>query len=1109
MKILNKILSASVALALATSFIACSSDDDDDSGVHTNYSKGVVSGVVTEYGVDVGASTAVVKGVKGAKVTMGKYTATTDDNGVWTIKGVEPGKYVAYVSKDGYSEAKTATEITVDAKTYEDLKLASSNALKEELLKTIANLGITNPATSGVLSGNLGGTIEEEAGAASTTTTTTTGYSVDPLTLSWFNTNVAEYNYEYAIVADAMSITPLTAGLKGTLKLRSSSVDNVNVTETTAGKDITLYFYDAAKSSLYATAKTNDKGAFEVKTGLPAYAAATALTILADPFVVDGQVYGTTAAKGIEGSPVLLPKQVIDVQTLCFAGKNVEDCVIVTETNVGAKTVSAPISLTTPISFTFDREIVSIDFTIADETLNTTYTVEFSADKKTVTLKPVSKWKGSATVKINKLTTADNYTETALVKDEYTTNFDKTFFATSSTLEDLADKTAPKPVEVLATADIVVEFSKELDYVSALTFGDYKAKDVKVEGNKITLSPKADISGVNKFTATSFTVTVVAKDGSRCTYKKETFAYATFKLLTVEIVEKSAARAITVDANKALKLTYSQEVKEVKDVKLGGKDAVTEVRGNVVYIDFNDSVNTETGLYVSGRVVSKLGEEDDLSTAVTETFQNEVTYKIVSANWGATTDSVNGDLNKIAATELSTTDSIVLTFNKEFAEGSTVTAELYKGDPTGVAVDKASYATEPTVAGNVVTIKPAAALEKNTTYFVAFSVAKDGVTAFTTKRGMEVPEAYSTILDSTTKKYITFKTKAGVTLKKGVNDKTSEAVRDTTNTKKILPTDSIVLEYDGSVEEYGFIATTSAIADQEKTLEEYKATSNYLDSELDATITLDASKTIVTVKANGVLAVEKVYVSRYDEKGKYIDTKAVTVDKTKTTEEALKAPKLPKFVLDEKVKSKIDYNDTTVAFTLKVPKVAEIEYTTLKSVKSKYGTYDAYENARSTVGKLSATEVLRDSDTVKPIASKVKTDMTYGAVKYIASAVIKGIAYVSEPVDVEDKVNPDYTSALPSTLTGTSVTVTDFKTKVNGSAVYTLVANEPVKTVSIQNPTGTNKVKADYEFVASTNNSFDVTISNADNALAGDKIVITMTDLNGNSKETTINIVAD
>ena len=49
MKILNKILSASVALALAASFIACSNEVSGSGSVHTNFSKAAVSGVVTEY----------------------------------------------------------------------------------------------------------------------------------------------------------------------------------------------------------------------------------------------------------------------------------------------------------------------------------------------------------------------------------------------------------------------------------------------------------------------------------------------------------------------------------------------------------------------------------------------------------------------------------------------------------------------------------------------------------------------------------------------------------------------------------------------------------------------------------------------------------------------------------------------------------------------------------------------------------------------------------------------------------------------------------------------------------------------------------------------------
>ncbi len=1133
MKILNKILSASVALALAASFIACSNEVSGGDSVHTNFSKAAVSGVVTEY-VSVDNSNAVVKGLEGARVTMGKYSATTDSNGVWTITGVEPGKYVAYVSKSGYSEAKTSTEITVDAKTYEDLKLASANALKEELLKTIANLGVVNPATGAGLSsaGQLGGTIEGETAVANGTAVETVGqsYTIDKDLLRWFDTNVAAYDYEYAIVADAMVITPLTGILKGTVKLRptNGAKDEINVADKVAGANVKVSVYNSTKSTLYGTATTNNEGKFTVKN-LPAYAVVgTDVKVTLEPFKEGNLVYGTVDAKGMTAA-TLLPNVEIDAQDFCFAAVLEEDCVNVVETNIGNKTQETAVSLNTPITFTFDRAIESIAFKSGTNFVeNENYKVSFSDDKKTVTLTPIpSIWEFTGDVEISSLVTEDGYNQDALVQKKFSVKFVDGPYMVAFNNADVTRIFNTKTIEVNKSEPIVVEFDKEIDYVSAIKLssgagvdGNYKVTDpeIVVDGKKVTINPKKTADGKAEFTETYLELKVVAKDKTSGTAKVSSISYATFKALNYEIVEQSAipttARAVAVTATQALKITFNGAVKEVKNATVAGKPAVAKVDGNVVYILFNDFVNTEAESAVKADVYPVVGDKATVDTDSIK-YQAEATYEIVSANWGGKGKSVNGSKNDSVVTtdKLAVTDSIVLTFNKDFAEGSTVTAELYKKADVANSVTTASYATTATVAGKVVTIKPTVALEKNTEYAVAFSVAKDGVTAFTTKRGVTVAADYTSIKDDLTvdtnvqATYIVFATKADPKLKAGVNDKTTEAAYAAS--KKILPTESVVLEFDDSVAGYNFLVSSAeiSVANKEKTRAEFVATGDYLDNVVNATVSKDATNKVVTVTPAGVLSASKIYIFCYDEKDKFVGTTSVTVDAGKAIKAAIAAEaKLPALVLDTKVKTNIGRNDTTVSFTLDSSAigVSGVNYEAYKSVINKYGLYEDYVKASDTAGSLSETAVLRGEKTVKPVATKVVTDMTYGAVKYVVLASYKGIYYVTPVYTVEDKVAPSYVNALPAVLTGTSVTVAAFKAEVVTSKTYNLKADEPIKAVNVTCPTGANTVNATATLTG--DDTFDLSITGADNAVAGNKITVTITDFNGNQKEVVINI---
>jgi hypothetical protein len=75
---------AGIFFAFAGCQNAADSSSDTASSSGTTGVTGIVSGVVLEKGAG------VVTPVAGAAVSMGGYTATTDNNGVWSISGVTP-----------------------------------------------------------------------------------------------------------------------------------------------------------------------------------------------------------------------------------------------------------------------------------------------------------------------------------------------------------------------------------------------------------------------------------------------------------------------------------------------------------------------------------------------------------------------------------------------------------------------------------------------------------------------------------------------------------------------------------------------------------------------------------------------------------------------------------------------------------------------------------------------------------------------------------------------------------------------------------------------------------------------------------------------------------
>lgn len=1191
MKVLGKVLSTAIAVLLVFSLISCDqlfSGKDTES--HTNYSLGVVSGVVTE-----GNGTAL-KGVQGARVTMGPYSATTNKDGVWSITGVKPGDYTAYISKDGYSEA-SVTGISVDPKKYESLNLKSSIELKKALLETISNLGISQTFSTS--------SDEEDELSLGLGAVVTDNYTIEEDLLSWFDTSVPEYEYEYAIVAAAANIKPLSAGLKGSIKLRTYTTEDGGVADMAAGEGVVIAVYDASKEYLYASAVTDENGVFEIEKGLPAFVSTADLTIVIEPFAVDGYVYRNSDA-ACEKDQDLLPDQIIDVQTFCVEGSPVEDCITVT-TNIGAKTVFNPLKLEDDITFTFDREVLSVGFTLDNDyvkDVNYTISVSTAAGKTTVKLSPVADWAGLSKVTISSLKTTDGYKEDALVQSEYPVEFDDALLVTAASFYDPED--SDKVIEVKPTDDITVTFDKDIAYVKSITFTDIELRDVAVSGKTVTIpaakatdgkftgtnlkmtvvatdrssatvnktvtydgslkvtaasfydvndslrtvevAPSAaitltfnkDIKWVTslsftgyskedavvsgktvtltpktidgKFTATTFGITVVAKDGTSLTLPDKSVTYAAFKLLSMSIVEQSAipgtaaARAATtktVSASQAVKLSFNMNVGSTYHVQYAGENVVAKVDGKDVYVLFDDKVNTNAASAITGKVYAENGEEADIGTLLEDyNFLANTEYEIIGVNWAGKGSSVNGTVNDSSvADKLGISDSVELTFNKAFASGSVVTAELYKQTEVNNSVSKKSYANTAVVNGNKVIITPAARFEKSTKYAVSFKVVKDGITLFTTRRGVADDEILFAE-DETSGVYVEFTTKGNPALKKGVKDKTTVGVY--TTSEKILPDDSVFLEYDDSVAEYAFYATYDSITTPEETKAAFEVSEDYLEKKLDATITREGN-TVVKIDPNGVLNTSKIYVYVFDETGKYISDSdvSVSVDTATSLKCALENPVAAiKPVL---VTAASDIDSVTLGFNVKVAslKTLHTDYKIYKSVRNAYGNYSDYSSVGTTVSS-TFTDIVRGISEYTIAVSKTKTDQVYGPVKYIASVVKGGLITASTVLEVADSVKPVVAEVYgsiykvdPNDKTKVFAKTDTFNNALNKK--YTLTLSEDVIVDSVVLTPATASADAPvatWAYNSTVSNAIDITLSKA--IAQGDKVTVKVHDPSAN-----------
>lgn len=391
-------IAAFTGFAMLLGFTGCenpasSSDSskNSSSGVY-----GVVSGIVTESiaanGSADGTKATDAVPVAGATVTMGQYHTTTNESGVWVLDNVIPnssdgnngvtGSYTAVITKDGFVPT-TVTNIQVNPSEYVQADPFDEDTLIKMLNDTAAALGLDKAGAEN------GGTL-----AYVVTGDSNSGTSSSYIDISTIPTSMTRYAYKYSVTTAIAAMCPLSAGIKGTLNISSAAGADVNNAVISAvPKDVDVYFAYTSGASTYTfgPAKTDDKGVFMLSSGLPV---GQTVTVSVPGFNASVKIDATTTKECFFSSeevvdPTLLSVNLADTKETVTA---INDPIIlyaqptkivVTAHNVGIDSVVTPLSLTAPITFTFDRPMADLtavfgsgdDNSIAWDSTHTTATI--------------------------------------------------------------------------------------------------------------------------------------------------------------------------------------------------------------------------------------------------------------------------------------------------------------------------------------------------------------------------------------------------------------------------------------------------------------------------------------------------------------------------------------------------------------------------------------------------------------------------------------------------------------------------------------------------------------------------------------------------------------
>ena len=524
--------------------------------------------------------------------------------------------------------------------------------------------------------------------------------------------------------------------------VKAVDIDTTSTTKTTGFKNLSKDSYDAKISEDGKTVTFTPKiGYWELDT------TATSTQVVLTAEAVDGT---TKLEKSV--FPVYFDNKVwVSVKDLSFADYNdyrklsdpivlvfskpMNEKIAVTITNnTTAYTeewnkadAEKGIEANTELTLTPDAKVGYWDIgsnTSVDITVNTAF-----ANSKESYIDTFGYWKVGAATDGSKLTVNfDNYNDVTIAAagKGFTATFAKAIKA--QTESELKDNLKVYKVGTSYTEEFTVPATGELtDVVLALSD----------DGTTITVTPQNTEFANYGYYALSFAKDkFIARTGERIPRKPATtktvedfgtthktpfvttFTLGTeFKYTAVTVVDKLpesalASRAIYVDNDKYLKITFNKEVR-TSDLTIGNTTVTNYIDGTSVYLPLATLADNDD-VKVKGTVTSTDGQTwDKVSTSVefdTLYKVNKLSYKMVEtslyqvkkaiAEGGSTTAGNDALVNKIAPADT----TITFTFDQN-VEGATWTAEFYDSDNVKYKnLDQTPYVAKAAAAGKVVTV---------------------------------------------------------------------------------------------------------------------------------------------------------------------------------------------------------------------------------------------------------------------------------------------------------------------------------------------------------------------------------------------------------------------
>ena len=1138
-KLFRCILAAAGIFFLATGCQNATNPSSDRAAADANGSNGItgiVSGVVLEKGA------LVFTPVAGAVVSMGGYApVTTDANGVWVIKGVIPNYsssagaalgsgYTAVVKKDNYAPA-TVNGIWVNAHEYVDDDPYNEAAVSKALIEVLKEYSdqLDNLQTLTIASS---GTTTSEDGAAPVSLTDLSS------SISSLATGMSKIAYSYSVSASVAKLAPLTCSVKGTFKLCPVTF------ETSAGKAVVSapagmtvqirgYMGGAADENLYGTTTTDANGTFSVEN-LPA---ATTLVIVVPGFnyEIGGKTryFSTAKAAWLGEDNPSLSNLIISAQTTktpLETGSAILYAqpakIIITGNNAGPETINSPLPLTSSLTFTFDRAMsgllpvfYSSDNLIDANKVAETVTVTWDPGKTTATIAPAD-GKFDSAIKYIVLTGEALDGCTTFEQPVYEVHFDSIIKVSAT---NTGDATIAEPLSVKtpltftfdrAMASLAPEFytSGNISSVNRISADTAVTWDAERKTATITAANGKFNSAIK-----AIVLNGEALDGStefeQTVYNVNFLSFAVQSVNVIDSTDvpadvSSVARsAVAVTSSQYLALTFNDTIASAT-VYMGTADTYSgrslvsvKSKDTVLYIPFGDAVNTASAdLKVWGTVESSRGDESTCafgsSSWKLDAYFAYPEYRISSSNLYTVTSAINDTDDSVTST-IAPGTAITLTFDKAFATGSSVKAELYKAGDSVITENALPVAAS--VSGSTVTITPSADLAAGT-YHMSLEIISGATTEFTTVNKAFGSEGYEKfIYNSVQPGYITFFV-SNPMIKTGSNYAT---------TAKIAGNEAVVLEFDQPVTGYSAILTTSSgVSAGTVYAEEVKALKS-AGTYIPAVCTVASKKMTIAPESN-LGSSSSLYVYVYDTDGSLltgvyngniyfkVTVKTGLVDVTVNT-----AGTLSLMNDTAKIDSSTALKFSFVPFALE-ESGSSTTYYVMKNTYNAEGVLSGWKNTGVSVS-VSPLEYVRN-EAVSVVVPQSAADYNYGnhTVSYVLVAAANNLVYYSTSVAVSDVVHPVFlcsSAGVSPDSTGGSYDLSTANASSTITFTVTNVTGESIQKMDISRTFTDNTITVEGKYNAA-GTGVDVTITrNGGTFASGDSVTVGFTDMSGNDAQ--------